>query len=102
MSIKHFSTPGCYRIEVEGILPAEWFDRLGAMRILTSTEEITSQKTRDAVTTLQGKVSDQADLSGILNSLYELHLPLLSVQLIGDKTPSVDGAPDASLEGGIN
>jgi 16S rRNA A1518/A1519 N6-dimethyltransferase RsmA/KsgA/DIM1 with predicted DNA glycosylase/AP lyase activity len=37
-----------------------------------------------AVTVLQGHVSDQAELAGILNTLYELHLPLLSVQHLGD------------------
>ncbi len=90
MSKTHFSTPGYYRIEVEGILPRAWFNRLGAMEILTSPEEIISQETNNTVTRLQGKVSDQADLSGILNSLYELHLPLLSVQFIGDEMPQAD------------
>ena len=92
MSKMHFSTPGCYRIEVEGILPPAWFNRLGAMEILTSPEEIISQETNNTVTRLQGKVSDQADLSGILNSLYELHLPLLSVQFIGNEMPQADSA----------
>jgi hypothetical protein len=36
-------------------------------------------------TMLQGKVADQAELSGILNSLYELHYPLLSLQYLGKK-----------------
>jgi len=35
-------------------------------------------------TILQGPVSDQSELSGILNTLYELHLPLISVQYLGD------------------
>jgi hypothetical protein len=29
-------------------------------------------------TILVGRVSDQAELPGILNSLYEMHLPVLS------------------------
>ncbi len=81
MSKTQFSTPGNYRIEVEGVLPAAWLDRLGAMRVFTP-----SLKTKDVVvTTMQGRVADQAELSGILTSLYELHLPLLSVQFIGDE-----------------
>jgi hypothetical protein len=32
------------------------------------------------VTTLLGELSDQAALAGVLNTLYELHLPVLSVQ----------------------
>ena len=37
------------------------------------------------VTELVGKVRDQAELAGVLNTLYELHLTLLSVEhLDGD------------------
>jgi hypothetical protein len=32
------------------------------------------------VTILEGHLPDQAALSGILNTLYEMHLPLLSVE----------------------
>ena len=34
------------------------------------------------VTELFGKVRDQAALAGVLNSLYELHLTLLSVEYL--------------------
>ena len=71
-----FSTPGNYRVEVHGHLRPDWNDRFGAMRII-------SLETDSAVTVLQGHVSDQAELAGILNTLYELHLPLLSVQYLG-------------------
>ena len=90
MSKTHFSTPGFYRIEVEGILPPSWLDRLGAMRVFAS-----SQETKSEITIMQGMVADQADLSGILNSLYELHLPLLSVQFIGNELPSTDDATES-------
>ncbi len=87
MSKTHFSAPGYYRIEVEGALPPGWFDRLGAMHVSAP-----SQKTNNVVvTTMQGRIIDQTELSGILNSLYELHLTLLSVQFIGDEMPSADG-----------
>ena len=36
------------------------------------------------MTVLQGRVRDQAELSGILNALYELHLPLLKVEYLGE------------------
>jgi hypothetical protein len=32
------------------------------------------------VTTLLGPVRDQAALNGVLNTVYELHLPVLSVE----------------------
>ncbi len=93
MSNTHFSSSGYYRIEVEGILPASCCNRLGAMQILPPSHQLKLKKTNDGIdeiTMMQGKVSDQADLSGILNSLYELHLPLLSVQFIGNKMPLND------------
>jgi len=34
------------------------------------------------VTTLDGEVLDQAALAGVLSALYNLHLPLLSVEYI--------------------
>jgi hypothetical protein len=34
------------------------------------------------VTELVGKVRDQAELAGLLNSLFELHLTLLSVKYL--------------------
>jgi hypothetical protein len=33
------------------------------------------------VSALEGQVRDQAELVGVLNSLYELHLPILSVEV---------------------
>ena len=74
----HFSAPGNYRIGVQGQLRADWSDRFGAMRMSSPPPEADS-----TVTVLQGSVSDQAELAGILNTLHELHLPLLSVQYLG-------------------
>jgi hypothetical protein len=34
------------------------------------------------VTVLEGWLPDQAALAGVLNTLYELHLPLLSVEIL--------------------
>jgi hypothetical protein len=66
--------PATYRISVEGALDEKWSSRLGGMQI--ATEERECQK---PVTTLSGQVPDQAALIGVLNSLYELHLNILSV-----------------------
>ena len=73
-------TPATYRIEVEGEVAESWSDRLGGMRI--TTRQRANQTT---VTTLIGRVRDQAELSGILNTLYELHLPILSVAIPDEK-----------------
>ena len=82
MHIAEFSAPAVYQIEVQGELRPNWSDRFGDMQVSTrSTNQC------GAVTVLEGHVSDQAELSGILNSLYELHLPLLAVRVLGEKKP---------------
>jgi len=68
-------TPATYRIDVEGFLDESFSDRLGGMEIRALSREDQSW-----VTTLTGRVRDQAELAGILNSLYEMHLPVLSVK----------------------
>ena len=64
-----------YRICVQGYLDASWSGRLGGMTITA-----TNQVDKAPVTTLSGRLLDQAALFGVLNALYDLHLPLLSVE----------------------
>jgi hypothetical protein len=72
-------TPATYRIQVKGHLDSNWSDRLGGLTITTS-----SQEDEPTVTTLRGDLLDQAALTGVLYALYSLHLPLLSVEYLGD------------------
>jgi hypothetical protein len=73
-------TPATYRIEVEGQLHENWSDLVAGMRI-------TSRKRTDQsiVTCLTGRVTDQSGLTGLLNSLAELHLPILTVENLDEK-----------------
>jgi hypothetical protein len=73
-------TPATYRIRVQGRLDLNWGDRLGGMAISEDTSAV-----QPPVTILAGHLVDQAALSGILNTLYELHLPLLSVKNLDEK-----------------
>jgi hypothetical protein len=68
--------PGTYTIRAQGRLDSPWSDQLGGLRItVTGTG-------RHAVTILIGRLADQAALLGVLNALYELGLPLLSVDYV--------------------
>jgi len=71
-----FEEPAKYHIRVKGYLEKRYIDCLGEMQITLSKGE-----GKSPVTILSGQVRDQCELIGILNSLYELHLPLLSVEL---------------------
>jgi hypothetical protein len=69
-----FDRPATYQIRVQGRIDPDWSDRLAGMALRLTTEEGCPP-----VTTLEGELSDQAALLGVLNTLYELHLPLLLV-----------------------
>jgi hypothetical protein len=75
--IKHypFDKPGTYRIRFLGRLNESLFDRLGGMHV-----EESSRGEQGLKTTLVGRIRDQAELIGVVNTLYELHLTLLSVE----------------------
>jgi hypothetical protein len=70
-----FDRPATYRIVVKGRIDQLWFEDLGGMEI-----HIESHENEPAITLLTGQVRDQAELMGILNSLYELHMTVLSVE----------------------
>ena len=73
-----FDRSGNYRIRVLVLFDENWSDRLGGLRITAC-----SPKDQEGpVTELVGQVRDQAKLAGVLNSLYELHLTLLSVEYL--------------------
>ena len=72
-------SPASYRILVEGALDKSWSDRLSGLEITVNTED------KDfVVTKLWGELLDQAALVGVLNALYDLQLPLISVSLLND------------------
>ena len=65
---------------VAGVLDPDWSERLSGLRIESHRDHTTDHP----VTVLQGPIQDQAQLSGVLNALCNLHLPLISVELIED------------------
>lgn len=72
-----FSSAARYRIKILGELSSDYAARLGGMKI-----KVNKQLNAKPITTLEGELRDQAALSGILNSLYQFHLTILSVKII--------------------
>ncbi|MGB5847982.1 MAG: hypothetical protein WBH40_05820 [Ignavibacteriaceae bacterium] len=70
-------TPAIYQIEVQGKVDISWSDNLAGMNITSNKQD------DNAVTILIGRLSDQAALAGLLQSLYEMKLPILSVEYKG-------------------
>jgi hypothetical protein len=67
--------PATYRIDVRGRIPIRWCDRLEGMAITECSADA-----EHIVTTLLGELSDQAALEGVLDTLFLMHLPVLSVE----------------------
>lgn len=69
-----FDSPARYQIRVLGRISKSWSERLEGISI-----KIETPAKGPAVCALEGELLDQAALLGVLNWLYELHLPVLSV-----------------------
>lgn len=85
--------PAVYSIRVMGKLDDCWSERLSGLTILSYA---TMPRNGMTVTTLTGKLQDQTALAGVLNTLYNLRLPLLSIECLGypeqpDETPPSSG-----------
>ncbi len=83
-SMPSMQYPSTYRIRINGHLDTSWSDRLAGMTIFTVGGKNTLE-----ITTLEGRLLDQAALTGVLNTLYDLGLPLISVEYLG--VPGEDG-----------
>ena len=72
-----FDSPATYQISVQGRIDPGWSDCLEGMSISLITSDL-----KAPVTTLVGELTDQAALAGVFNTLYELHLPVLSIKCL--------------------
>ena len=79
-----FGGPATYRVVVQGALDQKWGERLAGMTIT-----VAEQTGRKPHSTLFGWIRDQAELIGVLDTLHDLHLPILEVE-------SVEGKPDTT------
>jgi hypothetical protein len=71
--------PALYRIRVRGELSPKWSDRLGNMSISVERPE-----KNGPVTTLVGRLRDQAALAGVMSTLFELHMAVLSLECLDE------------------
>jgi len=72
-----FGAAATYRIRVRGVLSPEWSNRLAGMTITAGGGEESGPSTL-----LVGRLRDEAELGGVLESLCELHLSILNVERI--------------------
>jgi hypothetical protein len=70
--------PAIYRIDIFGKLDKNWSDYCGGMTI-----ENASDSRHRSRTVLIGRLADQSALIGVLNALYDIGCPIISVERIG-------------------
>jgi hypothetical protein len=70
-----FSGPAKYRLIIKGYVPQGRQDLFGSLKI-------TEDSGTDFKTIMEGEFLDQAQLAGVINTLYSLRLPLVEVQYI--------------------
>ena len=73
----HRDTPATYRIRLQGKLDKNWSEYLDGMTIADAQATDWTP-----VTILTGQLVDQAALIGVLNSVYDLGFPLISVECL--------------------
>jgi hypothetical protein len=74
-SAHQFDTPCVYRIKVAGRIGERWLERMHGMEVSVDTADAGA-----GTTSLVGEMTDQAALVGVLTTLYELHLSVISVE----------------------
>ncbi|MCW2682113.1 MAG: hypothetical protein JWP33_26 [Blastococcus sp.] len=90
MSTSQDHEPGLYEIRVRGLLHSRWAAWFDGMSLAHEP---------DGTTTISGPVVDQAALHGLLHTLRDTGLPLVSVTRIERDRPDVPSTEDRSAEG---
>lgn len=75
--IASFGSPATYRIVVQGELNDVWISRFSPKFAVES--KAAGECEGGSETTLVGRMEDEAELFGFLDTLYSLHLPLLQL-----------------------
>ncbi len=73
-------TPARYRIRAPGHIDASWSELIGEMKISTD-----STAGKGPVSSLVGRLEDQAALLGVLRALYDYRIPILSVENLDER-----------------
>lgn len=74
-----FKKPAIYKIVVNGEIIDEMSKRLWDLQIKTK-----KSKNHKIITSLVGQINDQAALAGILQMLYDMHMTVISVNMLSE------------------
>ena len=86
----HRHPPGRYEIRLEGHLSSRWASRFDGMTLTTH---------EDGTTVITGRVVDQAALHGLLRTLGDLGLPLVSLSQVDPDVQTSPATPPGTPQG---
>ena len=69
-----YSSPAHIHIEVKGALDKKLSDYLGGLKIEWRTD-----RNKTKISHLEGEITDQTSLMGVLNTLYDMRFPIINV-----------------------
>jgi hypothetical protein len=72
----NFKKPTIYKIVVQGTIDTNSWDYFSGLQISVNKNKST--------TSLIGMISDQSALSGILSKLYDMHMTVISVNMLSE------------------
>ena len=74
-----FKKAAVYRIVVQGDIDTEMSERLWGLQV-----NIDKGNRNKAISTLIGQIDDQSALAGILNTLHEMHMTVIAVNMLSE------------------
>jgi hypothetical protein len=74
-----FTRPAVYKIRVQGDL-----GKIGPISLAGMQVNVEIKNGQEPITVLIGQINDQAALSGVLNTLYDIHMSIISVNMLND------------------
>ena len=77
--------PATYRIRVRGMLNSSWSNRLEGMQI-----DNLQRSDGSSESVLEGCLVDQSAFAGVMSTLYDLHLPVISADCLGPENSCDD------------
>ena len=75
----NFKKSAIYKIVVKGEINEEMSERLWGLQARKYKSE-----NHKPITTIVGHINDQAALAGILNMLYDMHMTVISVNMLSE------------------
>ncbi len=73
----NFQKPAIYKIKVEGILKENWIKNFQGLRI-----NIDRSLSGKPISVITGQINDQSALAGLLDTLYNFNMTILSVNML--------------------